>query len=286
MNSFDKRNITNNNLSDWIKLYFNEKLSYIDIAERYKVSESCVRRNIKDNGYKTRGKRKFTLNEQYFNIINSEEKAYFLGLLYADGCNTGKGISISLQDQDKYILELFNKSIDSNRVIKFQKRYKESYKDINILYIHSPILCNKLEVLGCIKKKSLILNFPTLQQVPRKFVRHFIRGYFDGDGCISILYKDNKIRHISVFMCGTLDMMNGIQNFLTKEMKIKFRISKHSSIFKIISSHPERAAALYNLLYKNSSICLTRKKNKFIELINYYKDKYESIRTIYNSLSL
>ena len=105
------------NEQDLIEKYLNgtsiTKLAKDNNVSRYVIAERLSKNNI--NKYK-RGYflRKFkTINENYFDEINSEEKAYFLGLLYADGCNHNldkkKKISISLQEEDKFILEQFSR---------------------------------------------------------------------------------------------------------------------------------------------------------------------------------
>lgn len=129
-------------------------------------------------------------NENYFDIIDTSQKAYFLGLMYADGYishSTRKNgsvyyiMSISLQVQDKSVLEkLRNEMNRPNELILVKtngKRNPQYRFTVSGEKIH-----HDLEKHGCIERKSLNLQFPTT--VPEELMSHFIRGYFDGDGCI------------------------------------------------------------------------------------------------------
>ena len=71
---------------------------------------------------------KYTFNKDYFERIDSKDKAYFLGLLYADGCNSISAtkqhhtIVLNLQEKDKDILDIFNKYINSNKPLTYRPR--------------------------------------------------------------------------------------------------------------------------------------------------------------------
>jgi intein/homing endonuclease len=129
---------------------------------------------------------KYITNEKFFDIINDEEKAYFLGLMYADGNNYVRiphsyEVSIKLQEQDKYILEKFRDllSPQTNLKLIIDKKIKTKYC---LFKINSKILSHQLSELGCVPAKSLILEFPKF--ISNNLIHHFIRGYSDGDGSI------------------------------------------------------------------------------------------------------
>lgn len=116
-----------------------------------------------------------------FEKINTEEDAYWLGFLYADGCvHSSPGdykIELSLKEEDYSHLEKYKKYIGRDNKISYRassKSYRYNFRDKNT---HSNLI-----KLGCVPAKSLILNFPTKEQVPDELLRHFVRGYFDGDG--------------------------------------------------------------------------------------------------------
>lgn len=166
------------------------------LGKKYLISDTAILSILRKRGVKIRSHsemgRKYTLNQHFFNKIDTEAKAYFLGLLYADGYNDEKrgAIHISLQERDKDILEKLNKNIESNKPLHFMNRshrkHKNPHQNMYKIEINSKIMSTDLAKLGCIQKKSLILKFPTEEQVPKHLIHHFIRGYLDGDGCISI----------------------------------------------------------------------------------------------------
>lgn len=136
-------------------------------------------------------------DENYFEIIDTPQKAYFLGLMYADGYVSHSKrllgnnkiyicykMSISLQEQDKSILELFKRELKRpNELIKIINKDISINRAIQYCFtVSGQKIHDDLVKHGCVENKSLILQFP--KTVPEKLMSHFIRGYFDGDGCI------------------------------------------------------------------------------------------------------
>lgn len=243
----------------------NEIISNKDIAKRLNVSRAMLQLAFKKLGLKGRNGsfyNKAAINNNYFNKINSVDRAYFLGFLYADG-NLRKNrptIQFGLWDKDKYILEIFKEYLETN--------YK-LYKDKNSfrLIITDDTMYNDLIKLGCMPKKSKILKFPTYDQVPKKYMSHFIRGYFDGDGSVSIK-KGRSKSHVS--FCGQEDFLNAIideMNTIISIKKNKFyprykdQIDSSGSLY--IHSQKDNVS-FYNYIYKDCGNCfLTRKFEKF-----------------------
>ena len=129
--------------------------------------------------------RKHTFDETFFDKIDTEEKAYTLGVLYSDGNNmshpTSGGFLISQLERDKDILEKIKKSIKSTYPLK-EETQKINGKIKYTLYVYDKSITKKLENVGVLKNKSLTLKFPTF--ISDDLMPHFIRGYFDGDGSI------------------------------------------------------------------------------------------------------
>lgn len=170
------------------------------LAKEYGVTRSTIRKRLISKNIliiksppacskRTGGPRKYCLgNEDFFERIDTEEKAYFLGFLYADGCNHGDigCVEISLQERDKKILNTFSALLGSTRPLQFLNYHEKNPRLQNQLRfnINSIKMSADLCKLGCLPAKSLILKFPTENQVPSYLIRHFIRGYFDGDGSL------------------------------------------------------------------------------------------------------
>lgn len=212
----------------------------------------------------------YTLNETFFDIIDTEDKAYFLGFLYADGNHFTKRnrITISLQERDKHILEKFNEIIESNRPLSFRKKETinkrkgfENCQNQFILNINNKHLSKKLLDLGLFNNKTMILKFPTENQVPEELQKHFIRGYFDGDGCVE--------KQGASFM-GTFDFCNTICKIVKNKFNINFHTRFKSNYPTCESSIKSKSARIFlKWLYDDSSIYLFRKYEKYLIQIEY-----------------
>lgn len=107
-------------------------------------------------------KRKHNYDETYFDEINTPEKAYFLGLFYADGCNhehptTGE-ISISLQIEDRCVIDKLKKEIKSNYPLLIRKDLNENHEDQIRFYVYGKHIAEALEKQGCNKRKTKNLS--------------------------------------------------------------------------------------------------------------------------------
>lgn len=201
------------------------------------------------------------INHNYFKVINDEHKAYWLGFLYADGYNNEKfyQVEITLKDEDKYILEELKKDCESIYDIKYKEvNLNGKVFPCNRLTLYSKEINQDLKKLGCMQKKSLIIKFPTEEQVPNSLIHHFMRGYFDGNGCIS----------------GNNFMLNSTKDFLDeyiKRLRNNTDISK-AGYFSVDGqghrwSHASKRDLnkIFDYLYKDATIYLHRKHNKFVK---------------------
>lgn len=211
--------------------------------------------------------RKFNFNEDYFNEINTEDKAYFLGLLYADGSNYNNVISLGLQEKDKYILELFKKYIEYEGNLYFRKSKNIKHSNQCRLDLRSIILSNKLSEIGCVPKKSLILTFPDKAIIPEIMINHFIRGYFDGDGSI-YFSKVNNYYYPNFSIVGTKNFCENLIKIFKTNCNIKtFYLEKlGENTFKVRTGSQKSCIALYHYLYDNATIFLYRKKELFLNI--------------------
>jgi len=274
-----------NKLKDFEKVEIVEKYktgnySCEDLGKEYGVQGQTVcsllkRRGIARLPCHCGPNRKYPLNQNYFSIINTEDKAYFLGLMYADGCNNDlqHKISISLQEQDKEILEKFCKYLETDRplyyfVNKPEKSKNNAYK----LNIASKKLCSDLSKLGCVPRKSLILKFPTNDQVPDYLIRHFMRGYFDGDGCITSNFTEWSIKNYVNLKCSflsTKEFCEAYQKKLYELLKVECvltRIKSNDSSHTLTLSGKKNSLIFASWLYDDCSVFLKRKRDKYLSI--------------------
>ena len=267
-----KENLTN----QIIDLYNNKKISTANIAKQLKIGITTVQRklsNLKLLKSVSETKRKYTFNHNYFEKIDNEDKAYFLGLMYADG-NISINKCIRLTSKDKYILEKLFECINHTGVIyrEFHNKFK---KECFKAQASSEKMFNDLNNLGCVPNKSLILKFPT--NIPNDLVHHFIRGYFDGDGTVGIYNLKGSIwKRLTCGFCGTKEFLTDLN--IKSGMKIK-TLKKQKNIFRLTFS-VEDSNELYKYMYKDATIFLTRKKDIFD---NYIKQR-SSTTTMNNPL--
>lgn len=202
------------------------------------------------------------MNEDYFETIDTEDKAYWLGFLYADGCvNVRKregrvksmNLELGLKESDIEHLEKFANSLSYEN---YNITHREKTKSVRII-VSSTKLCNDLIDKGCVPKKSLILEFPDF--LPRHLLNHFIRGYIDGDGYIGIRHnKTSKTLRMSIL--GTKNVLEGIINhFNLKLSDCSIRLnSKHNESVYALELNKEATLKIATI-YKDSKIHLTRK---------------------------
>lgn len=252
--------------------YVNKNMNCIELSNKYDMTNSGIAYLLKKEGIKIRQiqgfcNKKYKINESYFERIDTEDKAYFLGLLYADGCNHGEGFRISLQEPDGYILSILKQKIDYNGPIKFCNKKKTAHQNQILLDIYSSKISADLSNLGCFNKKSLTLKFPTNEQVPKYLLHHFIRGCFDGDGCLSIDRKrmgHNMISFVSskIFIpeFSKLLLNLGIENMYYNMRNVQSLKIKSRGKIKFL-----------DWIYKDATIYLFRKFEKQLEIREYYE---------------
>lgn len=235
-----------------IKLY-QSGLSTHKVAEQLKVSTDTVCSSLKKLGISRRvqGSNRTTyLNHNYFDEINTSNKAYFLGFIAADGCNReSRFLEIMIHKNDISVLESFIKDLESNYKIHIRK---EKYAQLTI---YSTDLIKGLELHGITQRKSLTLEFP--KTIPEEFIPDYIRGYFDGDGYIS--KKSDTIEIV-----GTLNHMLDLAEWIYKDTDLNpSKIQQDGNVYSIFYHGQKKVAKIYNYLYKENSICLERKLLRF-----------------------
>ena len=171
------------------------------------------------------------INYDYFDVIDTENKAYWLGFLFADGNITTPyrvnkdgsikngiyRIEISLKEEDKDHLDMLRKELNVEKPLNISKT---NYNGANRcrLYFNSKHMWEVLNSYGCTPKKSLTLTFPPISIFKDKsLIKHFIRGYFDGDGCLSWCDTDHKRAHVGVL--GTVKFLTELQHWLPLEFE-------------------------------------------------------------------
>lgn len=202
-------------------------------------------------------------NEEYFSKINSKDKAWVLGFLYADGyiSKSLSSLQIRLSLKDKEVLEKIKDFISFEGSVKeYISKCKNKEYPSCFLIINSCKLVQDLNKLGCTHKKSLTLTFPNF--LDENYYSHFIRGYFDGDGSIS--YRETK-NEAKINIKGTESFLLSLSNILkNKEMTTSFYKQKEANVFNLELCGYNNVLKFINYIYKesNDKIRMIRKVEK------------------------
>ena len=184
-----------------------------------------------------------------------------MGFIAGDGSISLKDncIKLKLHVKDELQIDKFINAVNTTN-----KKYYSPRKWVGTYWnnpgieirVYSKQMIEDLKKYGIGPKKSFTLKFPKL---PKKYIRHFIRGIFDADGCIT---KSKNQPSISIV--GTYNILNTIK----KELNWKNKISWDRSIRQISKQGRNVIREFYNYLYKDATIYLDRKKQRFEELLN------------------
>ena len=253
--------------------YTVQKLSVQKIANQYGIPTSRVDKILKAHNVHKRSLKeshKLSVDSTFFSVIDSEEKAYWLGFMYADGYITKHKnrltMGLNLHESDSSHVELFKKALQSQHKIGHYLNttgYAGSAgSPYCAIHIVDDQLVNDLQNKGVVFRKSRILTFPSNDIVPDALIHHFIRGYFDGDGSV---YGSAKAPCVS--FDGTESFISMLLEKLRDPIKTKSRIYKDHSIYCIKLGGKNIINNLYRYMYKDATVFLGRKKHKFEEIL-------------------
>lgn len=218
---------------------------------------------------------KYIYDKDYFKDINTEEKAYWLGFISADGYvnysiqNRNYELGIELCVKDKDHLKKFNKSIGGN--IQVGERTRFSFgKYINncFIRIYDKELVEDLSKYYVVNSKSTTIKIPKLKD---EFMIPYIRGYFDGNGCIKL---DKSKRYFSFDFCSaSIEILNQIKEYLYNKFELKSHIYKETvelnvPVYRLYFRGKFNAPQFGNTIYGGATIYLDRKYNYFINKLH------------------
>ena len=203
--------------------------------------------------------KKYQLDEDIFAKIDSSEKAYWLGFLFADGYQNNQEIVLNISTKDLDHVEKFKSFLNSTHPIKINSK-----RNIASFRVSSKKMCDDLQRVGCVKAKTFILEPPS--SITPKLIPDFIRGYFDGDGCIYVQRRGDKIisQRVSIHCASP-----SFRDWLIKTI-IAFGIEKVTNPpsqegRNISISNKKDILAFKSIIYSNSSVHLERKYIKFLD---------------------
>lgn len=256
------------------------------VKENSGVKYSTVYNTLKRNHIQIRQNdftaKKYECNSKFFSEISNEHQAYWLGFIYADGFlsktsykSNLMGISLSKTDQEH--LEKFKKDIEfTGRIHHYT--VKSGYKvgtEYSRIIIRDNQICNDLESCGVFHHKTPILKFPSTDIVPQNLVSHFIRGYFDGDGCFTYHINKNGKLLSAVKICGTSEFLLGMAQYLPIRKFPPRLYKRHSAdtVSALDVGGNKQSLEIMQYMYSNATIYLSRKYEKFLTFFREYNSR-------------
>ena len=272
--------ITNELKQEIIKYYLSQPMTMKQVEDKYELSHPTITKILKNIPKYSKAKlNNPNANERFFENIDLEEKAYFLGLLISDGNvfkdTTGRqaSISITLDLNDGYILQKFKEILNINTSISKDGR------GCGQIAIRSNLMADDLKQYGVVPRKSYITYLPKINDI---YMPHLIRGILDGDGSIlakSSPKQDGRNRYLhSISFCGSHQLMEDIAKYLYSNLQLKQPIQVYDYQDKNLSDihiqNYEDMEKVGNWLYKDATIYLIRKNN----IYNSFKEHYNQIK--------
>lgn len=223
--------------------------------------------------------RRYNVNHSYFKVIDTEEKAYWLGFLFADGCvrktKSGSQLVLKLSIKDEEHLKLFKKNIESEHKIVYEesrvitKNNVLSVSNNCSLRVNSNELVGNLINQGCVPRKTFTIERPKIDD---DLMRHFIRGFYDGDG--NFFYSEKTKMSVMTIVCAS----DKFREFLIEVMSSisgigKIHLDTEKYTIKLVNI--EGIMNFLSYIYDNSGIELKRKK-EYYEKYREYRESVES----------
>lgn len=263
---------------DFIKKNYN-KYTKQQLSKMLGKSKGAIQQKANRMGIKK--KSAYFYNKDFFKNIQTEQQAYWLGFIFADGWITDYELGIELNKNDDNHLRKFNKDIAGNLPVKYRTRKPTIIKGkkVGVRYIcalkifSKEIVCDLIGH-GCIRNKSMLIEEP--KNISDEFLKDFIRGYFDGNGYIGtdkvdLKYETKDYLRASI-NSGSIKFINWLSNYL-KYVSINNYIieDKDNNNFSVCICSDSLIKFL-DYMYSGSTIYLDRKYNKYKDLTFNYRE--------------
>lgn len=261
------------------KEYILGNLKMKDVYEKYEVNQNAMDYFFAEKGYVKRSTlRKENIKIDIFNPVNTPEAAYILGFYIADGCSSGNKFVITLNEKDKDILEKIRDYMSPiTKLIYRPERVNKQGIISHPMYTFAFACKNiieDLERLGLGKNKTY-LSKSIKNVVPKELMWDFIRGYWDGDGCISSSnvtknVKETSYNYINIgftIISKDPDILNEMNEFFMEE-GINTHVYPDNKGNYLVGTHSKsEVEKIYNKLYTSSNLFMKRKRTKFNEIM-------------------
>lgn len=270
----NKKRLSKKEKEDIIKKIKNGEF-YSDIAQEYDVSPQAIKQIADKNNISNNRvfKRKHSVNENYFEEIDNERKAYWLGFLTADGCvtysteyyktnNKPNRLQINISNKDINLLKAFCEDIgyDKEKIIVYEPIGTYASNLMCKISINSVKICSDLSKYKIVPNKTSNEEFIILED---DLMSHYIRGFLDGDGTV---YKSNNGTHVN--FCGSYKYLSDLKQYLQNKNIIENDNSitkyKEKNICYFSFSNKKDIESFKKYMYDTATLFLDRKYNNLI----------------------
>ena len=261
------------------KEYILGNLKMKDVYEKYEVNQNAMDYFFAEKGYVKRSTlRKENIKIDIFNPVNTPEAAYILGFYIADGCLNGNKFVITLNEKDKEILEKIRDYMSPIAKLIYKKETINKQGIVSHPMYSFAFACR--EIVSCLEDLGLGKNKTYLSKsiknvVPKELMWDFIRGYWDGDGCISSSnvtknVKETSYNYINIgftIISKDPDILNEMNEFFMEE-GINTHVYPDNKGNYLVGTHSKsEVEKIYNKLYTSSNLFMERKRTKFNEIM-------------------
>ena len=267
----------NKQIVNAMKFFINHKnISITKCANKFNINRQTLSRHLsKINELEDR--RAYKVNESFFDVIDTEQKAYWLGFLTADGYINKHGqVGLAISEKDITHVEKYKKDIMAEHPIKIEKNNKSVFSNnsgLAVIKIENKHLYQSLISHGFAINKTMK---ETPANIPNDLIRHYIRGIFDGDGWFSTSGYCHEIG----FGMGK-DILEYIKNIFELKLNVKkYAIRQYKTIFKYRITSKKEIDKILNFFYQDATVFLERKYKKYLEYSRLKSMSEEDLRLL------
>lgn len=260
---------------------YNNGLGCFKLSKKYGCSEAGILKLLDRYDVVKRGpERTYSFNEKFFDKIDTQEKAYILGLIAADGSVSDYTMSLSLMDKD--IIEKTAVALSANSIIEeppIKGRQKQQQYKIRL---NSKYFVDSLEKVGILHGKTINLKFPSEDIVPIDLIRHWIRGFHDGDG--SLIAPTNKGNRYIFKFIGTSHVIRGLEQTITECLNFPVSVFPTTNtkieLLQLACGTRSYVKKFLDWIYEGSTIHMDRKYQRYQDFLKWDRETPRHIHNI------
>lgn len=259
------------------ELYVSTDMNICEAAKEVNIGKNKLREYIKSQ---SKLKKTFEIqcdisfNKDYFHELDTEEKAYWFGFIYADGCvrydpdnNSGR-MTIEIAEDDIDMLEKFNECLQSNVQIKKRQRVQESgyISKMCFVTLSSEKLCKDLMRYGCVPNKTYDGKIPkNLFADDKELMIAFLRGYLDGDGFVSDYRNSTSSMSYVIHNYRVMNfILKAIINVSGVIPSVRYEFDDKGGAYRLRITNRKDFLQFLDILYEHPSIYMERKYNRYL----------------------